>query len=199
MLPRIEQMLFAIERAARHQSLLADRLMTEGDYAAEIPAADAEALAEAAALIRQVGCVTHSLDDEAFRDEVAGMDADELRKRVLAQASHIQAYARSIDGMGAEVGFEGRRDTREIREAYRRARAFTRAPAFLNERQMASVCFSINHGFGLLSESDQDQMRRSVEEFYRALIKELQEPSQHPMIKASADRQMERKLFGDRE
>lgn len=196
-LPRIEQMVHAVERAARRQSELADRLMAQGDYGAEIPAADGEALFAAAELIKQVGCVTPALDDQAFRSKVEGMDLVELRRRVLAQAGHVRAYARSLDGMGVEIGVEGCRDADDVREAYRRTRAFVQAPPFLDARQLASVCFSINHGFGLMSERDQDAMRVAVSEWYRALIKELREPSLHPLVVASADRYTERLFLGD--
>lgn len=51
-----------------------------------------------------------------FRKEVEEMDETELRRRVLNQVTHIQAYQKCLDGLGLKYATDGHRRPDDIRE-----------------------------------------------------------------------------------
>ena len=51
-----------------------------------------------------------------FRKEVEEMDETELRRRVLNQVTHIQAYQKCLDGLGLKYATDGHRRPGDIRE-----------------------------------------------------------------------------------
>ena len=56
-------------------------------------------------------------------------------------------------------------------------------------QQLASICYSFRHDFGLLSKPDRDHLLFEAQQWYRAVVKELNEPSLHPMIVAASRHQ----------
>lgn len=55
-------------------------------------------------------------------------------------------------------------------------------PESPDERSLISACLSVNHGFGLMDESDKSEMMRDAKEWWKAIAREINEPSKHPIV-----------------
>lgn len=53
-------------------------------------------------------------------------------------------------------------------------------------KQLVSVCFSRRHDFGLLQESEKETLIFQAREWWRAIAKEVNQPSRHPTVIAEA-------------
>ena len=65
-------------------------------------------------VVRSMPWLEGPTDD--FRKEVEEMDETELRRRVLNQVTHIQAYQKCLDGLGLKYATDGHRRPDDIRE-----------------------------------------------------------------------------------
>lgn len=54
------------------------------------------------------------------------------------------------------------------------------------EQQVASACFSLRHDFGLLPDDVQAQYKQACKEWWLAIAKEVNTPSNHPMVVENA-------------
>ena len=52
--------------------------------------------------------------------------------------------------------------------------------------QLASACYTENHGFGLLDMADQHDELKAMQQHWRAITSELHSPSQHTTVRATA-------------
>tara|TARA_R110001583_G_scaffold174017_3_gene328236 strand:+ start:5611 stop:5862 length:252 start_codon:yes stop_codon:yes gene_type:complete len=50
------------------------------------------------------------------------------------------------------------------------------------DKQIASACFSLRHDFGLLSPDEKERYHQQCKLWWRAIAKEVNEPSQHPLV-----------------
>lgn len=59
-------------------------------------------------------------------------------------------------------------------------------PDELTDKQVVSACFSYRHDYGLLDDKAKGHLEFQCREWWRALRKELECPSKHPMVLAAA-------------
>ncbi len=65
------------------------------------------------------------------------------------------------------------------------APATPRVPDELTDKQVVSACFSYRHDYGLLDDKARSHLEFQCREWWRGIRKELQQPSQHPMVLAT--------------
>lgn len=56
-------------------------------------------------------------------------------------------------------------------------------------KQLVSACVSFDHGYLIMDEEDQKKLEWECKEWWRAIAREINYPSQHPMIKEFIKRQ----------
>lgn len=66
-------------------------------------------------------------------------------------------------------------------------REITRMDELPTEKQLLSACYSYRHDFGLLTQEEQNRISTEALAWWRAIAKEVNQPSIHPMIVSTAD------------
>lgn len=197
----MRMMSHACRRAAESAERLAEQYFRAGDYSGQFFEADAEDLNAASNLLAVMGGVSPLGEPSDFAQAVEGMDVVDLRRRVLAQSSHIRAYASALDGFHAQVGVEGQRDHHELRRAYLQAISGIKLPLGLSLRQIVGVGLAMAPAYFELPPRSQEEVRDQAMRWFRALRNELGRPSRDPRVleeagKLEAD-QEEENPFGD--
>lgn len=54
-------------------------------------------------------------------------------------------------------------------------------------KQVVSVCYSYRHDFGLLPLEEQNRISAEAMAWWRAIAKEVNQPSNHPMVAGTAE------------
>lgn len=55
-----------------------------------------------------------------------------------------------------------------------------------SNQQIASACFAYRHDFGLMEEEEMNALQTEARRWWRAITKEIEQPSHHPYVMATA-------------
>lgn len=136
--------------------------------------------------LKQIVGVPEGMVDTAYRMRL-------IAKNALAeQPAQGEAVApadvqRVIDRlMSSDPNFDDCEDAANMLRRLAFAPPAPAVPDELTPKQIVSACFSLRHDYGLLPERERDLLAYQCREWWRAISKELNEPSQHPMVLAAA-------------
>lgn len=163
----------ACARAARTAQSISDKMYGHGNYSGQFFEADAEELRRSSAVLAAMSGVALFGREDVFENRVAEMSIEDLRRRVLAQAGHLRAYASALDGLNIPYGLEGRREPKDLKSAWLAAQEGVRMPSSLPLPHLISLCLTMAPSYVILGEEGRKLVRQNVQNWYDQIRAEL--------------------------